>query len=97
MAHVAEDGRWLRVNQRLCGILGYTENELLSLRFHDVSYPGELAAEVELTVRLARREIEDYSMEKRCIRRDGTIVWCELKATGVYDSEGKLKYFLRVL
>jgi PAS domain S-box-containing protein len=97
IAHVGEDGRWLRVNRKLCEILGYTENELLRLRFQDVTYPADLAADLEQAARLAAREISQYSMEERYLRKDGLLVWCHLTAAPVFSPERKVKYFVRVL
>lgn len=97
IAHVAEDGHWIRVNQKLCDILGYTQTELLTLRFQDVSHPGELLADVEMADQLLKKEINQYSVEKRCVRKDGAIVWCEVNTAAVYDSERRFKYFVRVL
>ena len=42
MALVGLDGRWLMINSALCAILGYTEQELLALRFQDCTHPDDL-------------------------------------------------------
>ena len=47
IAHVAPDGRWLRVNQRLCDIVGYTREELLELTFQDITHPDDLNTDLE--------------------------------------------------
>ena len=47
MAIVGADGKMLQVNRRLCEIVGYTEDELLTLRFQDVTHPDDLAANLE--------------------------------------------------
>lgn len=48
MAHVAEDGSWLRVNQKLRDIVGYTQEELQKLRFQDITHPDDLPADLAL-------------------------------------------------
>jgi PAS domain S-box-containing protein len=97
IAHVAESGQWLRVNQKLCSILGYAEDELLKTPILDIIHPGDVAAELEQATRLARGEIKQYSVEKRYIRKDGRIVWGHSTVAPVCDTKLKLKYFVRVL
>ncbi|HCE08457.1 MAG TPA: PAS domain-containing sensor histidine kinase, partial [Oxalobacteraceae bacterium] len=48
LAHVAPDGRWLMANQKLCEIVGYTQEELLRLKYQDLTHPEDLPADVEL-------------------------------------------------
>jgi PAS domain S-box-containing protein len=46
VAHVNPDGRWLRLNPKFCEIVGYTQEELLKIRFQDITHPDDLAADV---------------------------------------------------
>jgi PAS domain S-box-containing protein len=78
IAHVGIDGRWLRVNQKLCDIVGYTHEELLESTFQAITYPEDLAVDLTYVEQLLAGEIENYSMEKRYIRKDGSIVWIDL-------------------
>src|SRR5262249_27934946 len=70
IAHVAPDGRWLRVNQKLCDIVGYNHHELMRLTFQDITYPDDLEADLGYVRRLLAGEITTYSMEKRYFRKD---------------------------
>jgi len=97
MAHVAEDGRFLRVNQKICEISGYTEAELLQVRFQDITHPDDLAADVEQAQKVTRGKLGQYSMEKRYIRKDGSVVWADLTVSAVRDTENKLNYFVSVV
>src|SRR5262245_26580819 len=72
IAHISPEGRWLRFNQRLCDLLGYSHDELAALTFQDVTYPDDLAACGTYCQRLLAGEINEYAMEKRFIRKDGT-------------------------
>lgn len=78
MALVSLDGYPLRVNSRLCELLGYSEHELLARTFKEVTHPDDLASELELLRQLLANEISTYSIEKRYFRFDGLIVWVEL-------------------
>jgi len=97
MAHVAEDGRWLRVNRKFCQILGYTEDELKQKTFQEITHPADLARDLELKARLARAEMSEFTIEERYLRKDGISVWVNLTVAAVRDSAGKVKYFLSVV
>lgn len=97
VAHVAPDGKWLRVNQRLCEIVGYSEAELLKMTFQEITHPDNLAADLEQAEKIRTGELQAYSMEKRYVRKDGSLVWGHLTVSGARDKEGKLKYFISVV
>jgi PAS domain S-box-containing protein len=94
MALVALDGRWLKVNRSLCRLVGYEEDELLSLTFQDITHPDDLDADLNQVQRILRGEIETYEMEKRYIRKDGAIVWILLTVSLVNDAAGAPLYFV---
>ena len=97
MAHVAPDGKWLRVNQRLCDIVGYTHNEMLSLTFQDITYPEDLDVDLRHVAHLLSGESNTYSMEKRYFHKDGSIVWINLTVSLVRDESGRPKHFISVI
>jgi PAS domain S-box-containing protein len=78
MSHVGLDGRWLRVNKRICEITGYSREELLASRFQDITHPDDLAADLEQFDALQRGEMPYYSMEKRYFHKSGNIIWIKL-------------------
>jgi PAS domain S-box-containing protein len=96
IAHVALDGRFLRVNHKLCDILGYAPDELLQKRFHDISYRDDLDANLALFEKAIAGETGNYRMEKRYIRGDGTIVWADLTVSLVRDAEDRPQYFISI-
>ncbi len=97
VAQVAPDGRWLRVNQRLCQITGYAEEELLEKTFQDITHPDELDANLEQVRLLLAGEIETYSMEKRYLRKDGSTVWIDLSVSLVRGPSGEPNYFISII
>lgn len=97
MAHVGLDGRWLRVNQRLCRIVGYSRDELLVRTFQDITHPDDLDADLAYVRRLLAGEIDQYSMEKRYVRSDGAHVWIELTVSLVRSASGEPLYFISVI
>jgi len=88
IAHIGFDGRWLRVNQRLCDMLGYSREELLARNFQDLIYPEDVAAGVAAFRRLAQGEQREYAREKRCLAKNGNVVSVSLFAALVRDDRG---------
>lgn len=97
VAHVAPNGAWLKVNQRLCEMVGYTEEELLQRTFQDLTYPDDLDADLEQVDAVLAGRIETYSMEKRYIRKDGSIVWANLRVALARRPGGAPDYFISVV
>ncbi len=89
IAHVDLDGRWLRVNDRLCEIVGYERNDLLTRTFQQVTHPEDLEEDLALVTRLLAREIPNYSLEKRYIRGNGELVWVNLTVSLFCDDESQ--------
>lgn len=96
IARVAPDGRWLDVNLRLSEMLGYTREELLTKTFEDVTHPEDLEPDLAQKRRLLAGEIEDYSLEKRYCRKDGSMVWAHLNVSLVRRLDGSPDYFISV-
>lgn len=96
IAHVGLDGGWLRVNRRYCEILGYERDELLKLSFQQLTHPEDLAADLAQAGRLMAGEIDSYSLEKRYIRKDGTLIWVNLTGSAIRDESGNLLCLLAV-
>jgi PAS domain S-box-containing protein len=97
IAHVSPSGRWLRVNQRLCEIVGYTREELLQRRFHDVTHPDDRETDLATAGQMLAGEIQTYSQEKRYIRKDGTVIWIHPTVSLLREPSGKPKYFIVVV
>lgn len=74
MALVGLDGTFARVNRVLCEITGYAAEELTKLTFHDITHADDLDTDVALSKQLAGGEIPRYQLEKRYIRKDGSVV-----------------------
>ena len=95
--HSNHEGRWLRINRKLCDILGYTLEELLGRTFQELTYPDDLAANLELFGSLMRGTLSNYSLEKRYIRKDGSVVWGEVTASLQRDAAGQPAYCIAIV
>ncbi len=94
MAIVAPDGRWMRVNRALCGIVGYTAEELLATTFQAITHPDDLDADMEYVRQMLDGSRSHYDMEKRYFHRDGHIVWILLSVSLVRDDASQPMYFV---
>ncbi len=97
VAHVSPEGHWLRVNQRLCEIVGYSQEELLQRTFQDITHPDDLDADLAQVSQMLAGTIQKYSMEKRYLRKGGDVVWVMLTVSLVRTPAGEPKYFIAVI
>jgi PAS domain S-box-containing protein len=96
IAHIGMDRRFIRVNRRLCEILGYPQEELLRLTGRQISHPDDLDIINEQRPRLYAGETDAVRVEKRYLRKDGSVVWVHFSMTVERDAEGKPLYEIGV-
>ncbi|MEH1826188.1 MAG: PAS domain S-box protein [Nostoc sp.] len=94
---VALDGRFIQVNPAFCEITGYSHEELIQMNFQEITHPDDLAVDWENARRVLAKEISGYSLEKRYIRKDGSIVWVNLTSSAVWDANGQPNYALGII
>jgi PAS domain S-box-containing protein len=97
IAHSDLAGRFLRVNEKLCAIFGYTAEEMLRVSWQDLTYPEDVAASIAQHSPLLRGERPSYSLEKRYVRKDGSVIWGELAVSLQRDTAGKPAYAIAVI
>jgi two-component system, cell cycle sensor histidine kinase and response regulator CckA len=97
IAHVALNGKWLLVNEKICEIVGYSREELLNLTFQDITHPDDLDTDLEYIRQILANKIQTYSMEKRYIKKDGDRIWVNLTVSLVRESSREPKYFISVV
>lgn len=97
IAHVALDGKFIRLNQRFCDIVNYSKEELIQKTFQDITHPDDLNADVAFVRQMLNNEIKTYSMEKRYLRKDHSIVWIKLTVSLLSDENNRPKYFISVI
>ncbi len=97
IAQVGLDGSWMLVNQQLCVIVGRTREELLQCSFQDITHPEDLDIDLSFVRQILAGEISTYSMEKRYIRKDRSLVWANLTVGLMRNEAGTPKYFVSVV
>jgi PAS domain S-box-containing protein len=95
LAHVNPDGTWLRVNQELCRISGFSRKELEQMNFFDMAHPEDLDADRENMRSLLSGQISQFSVEKRHKHKHGHWVWVNLTSSLVRSARGD--YFVFVV
>ena len=97
IAHMALDGRWLRVNQKLCDILGYSTEEMLQKAREDITHPDDLEAESEYVQRVVAGERPAPFADLRFLHKDGSVVWVDLTVSVVREVQDGPGYFIAVV
>ncbi|MFZ1700845.1 MAG: EAL domain-containing protein [Pyrinomonadaceae bacterium] len=94
MAVVAPDGHWLQVNESLCTMLGYSEEELLSNQFQNITDPEDLGNDLEHLKSLLDSSVASYQLEKRYRHKSGHPVWVLQSASLIRDVEGMPRHVI---
>ncbi len=94
MALVSLEGRWLDVNDALCGILGYTRAELLEIDFQTLTHADDLHTDLTLVGDLLAGRRDHYHMDKRYLGKGGNIVWGRLSVSLVRAENGEPLHFV---
>ncbi|AMR31680.1 hypothetical protein A0256_09730 [Mucilaginibacter sp. PAMC 26640] len=94
MALVSLKGKWLRVNKTLCDMVGYKEQELLSMSFLDITHPDDYLETDKLTNAVLENESRAGRIEKRYVCKNGSVVWISLNIATVLNKKGGPEYFV---
>ncbi|MFZ1083549.1 MAG: PAS domain S-box protein [Terracidiphilus sp.] len=94
IVHTSFDGRWLRCNPRFSEILGYTQNELEGMEFHQLTHPEDQEDGLQILSDLRSGAAETATLEKRYRRKDGQWVWTALTISRQRDGQGRPLHFI---
>ena len=97
IAQLSLSGQFLRVNARLCQILGYSSRTLCQHTFQEITHPDDLEPNMRLLNELVASTRPSFSMEKRYIRSDGVWLWVNLTVSLVRSTSGAPAYFIKVV
>jgi len=90
-------GQFVLVNDRYCQIAGRSREELLKLRMQDITHPEDLAANVKKFRALAKGTGENFVVEKRYLRPDGSTVWVHNDVSAIRDREENVRHIVAVV
>jgi PAS domain S-box-containing protein len=94
MSLMALDGRFVRVNQALCEMTGYTAEELTQLTFRDVTHVGDRDIDAGLREQLTRGDIPRYQLEKRYIKKNGALLQVMVSRSLLRTPDGSARYYI---
>lgn len=97
MAQLGLTGQFLQANPALVDILGYSLEDLAGKSFQEITHPDDLAVILKLMEDLLTGAQDRFSLEKRCLRMDGTFVWVAFTVSLVRDHAGSPAYFIAVV
>lgn len=89
VAHNSLDGKFEYVNRAFCKLVGYSPDELYTMRWQDLTHPEDVARDQQMADRVVTGKLDDYTIEKRYIRKDGSLVWVNLFGNIVPDDNGR--------
>ncbi|HEY9248011.1 MAG TPA: response regulator, partial [Rariglobus sp.] len=97
IAHVGLDGRFLRVNDKLCAITGFSRLELLQRTFIELTMPEDREEGDTARLAMLSRTRDDFSSEKRYRRKCGEVLWVNVVTSLLRDRDGQPRYFISVI
>ncbi len=97
IAIISPDMRWLTVNEKLCRMLGYSRDELMAIRWTDLTPPDDLGNEITEYEKVIAGEKESHTLEKKFIRKDGSAIDVEVSAIPVRKEHGEVDYFVALI
>ncbi len=97
MAMVSPLGRFIRVNEALCQMLGYSEEELVGLHFNDITYLDDTLTGIDLIMQLLNGTVKNINFEKRYVHKHGYLIWAQVTSSLVRNTSGEPLYFISQL
>lgn len=94
MAIISPEGAWVEVNDKICQMLGYSRKELSTKTFQELTHPEDLDKDLVQFEALRKGEIPNYQMEKRYLRKDGSILRALLAAAAVRNEQAEVEYYV---
>jgi diguanylate cyclase (GGDEF)-like protein/PAS domain S-box-containing protein len=97
MAITSPQKGWLKVNDKLCSMLGYSHDEFRAMTWADMTHPEDLQANIEKFNLLLNGDIDEYALEKRFVHKNGTVVFTNLAVTCVRTKDGSVDCVLALV
>ncbi len=98
ITHITPDGHFRLVNRKFCEMIGYTPDELTRMTMVDLAHPDDREIGLEAFRQSISREIPSFTVEKRYLRKNGSIMWARINSTSIVDeTAGTVKYNVTVI
>ena len=86
----APDFHFTRVNPKLCAMTGHSAKELLTKTWIELTHPEDRPKDMKELTRVLRGKADWWSIEKRCVRKDGSIFWVHVNGAAMRDGAGRV-------
>jgi PAS domain S-box-containing protein len=94
MAILLPDGTIAKVNQSLCELLGFSENELLAFNYKEISHPEDFERETGHFSKILDGDFQSYQIEKRYFCKNKTTIWTENFVSCFRNKPGIIQYLI---
>jgi PAS domain S-box-containing protein len=91
------EGRYLEVNPTLANDLGYNRDEMLALSTQETLHPEDWEKSKTLLAGLLNTDAQSALIEKRFLRKDGTVLWALVAITPIRDAQGTVHSVLKMM
>ena len=90
-------GRFVRINQRYCDLVGRSQDEMLAIDFQTITHPDDLQADLDKMEQFKTGRIREYRVETRHFHADGRLIWVSVTASLMGSPGDALKYHIAVV
>jgi PAS domain S-box-containing protein len=97
IVHTTIEGKFIKVNQKFCDIVGYTNDELINMTFIEITHTDDLNDDRNKMKKLIAHEIDTFSMEKRYINKNQSIIWANLTVSLITETSSGQSYIVGVV
>jgi len=91
------DFRFTRVNAKFCEIAGYSAEELLKKTYIGLTHPQDHKKDLKQVASVIRGKADTWSIEKRCVRKDGRVFWVGVHGSALRDHAGRVVRILAMV
>jgi|WetSurMetagenome_2_1015567.scaffolds.fasta_scaffold00558_7 PAS domain S-box-containing protein len=97
IAITSPEAGWIDVNDRVCEMLGYPKEEMLKMKWTDITYSEDLDIDLDQFKKVLNGEIEGYNLDKRFNTKNGQTIWTSMAVNCLRNGDGKVQYLITVL
>ncbi len=96
IALIDRDGRYLAVNPARRRMLGYEADDLIGRHYLEVTHPDDVELDQEINRQAADAGQGGFQVEKRFLRKDGSVVWSHVTVRTLRDESGDIRYSISI-